>query len=93
MEFEWDEAKSEQNLCQRGFGFDYAALLFDSPVLETIDNRRDYGEIRVQAIGQVGEDILFVTYTDRSNRKSRRIISARKANRKERLLWQSFVNP
>ncbi|MEJ0050817.1 MAG: BrnT family toxin [Methylovirgula sp.] len=40
----------------------------------------------------MGEDILFVTYTDR-NGEIRRIISARKANRKERLLWQSFVNP
>ena len=92
MDFEWDEAKSEQNLRQRGFGFDYAACLFEGPVLETIDSRCDYGEIRIQAIGQVGEDILFVTYTDR-NGESRRIISARKANRKERLLWQSFVNP
>jgi hypothetical protein len=27
---------------------------------------RDYGEVRMQAIGQVGEDVLFVVYTDRN---------------------------
>ena len=91
MDFEWDDIKSELNLRQRGFGFDYAALIFNSPVLETTDTRRAYGEIRVQAIGQVDQNVLFVTYTDRNG--IRRIISARKANKKERLIWQSFVNP
>ncbi len=91
MDFEWDEAKSEQTFRQRGFGFDYAARIFDGPVLEAADTRFSYGEARIQAIGQIGDDILFVTYTDRDG--IRRIISARKANRKERLLWQSSVNP
>jgi uncharacterized protein len=91
MEFEWDEAKSEWTYRQRGFGFDYVARMFDGPVLEAVDARRVYGEVRVQAIGQVGNDILFVTYTDRDG--IRRIISARRASRKERNLWQSFVNP
>ena len=53
------------------------------------DERRDYGEVRVQAIGQVGEDVLFVVYTDRDT--ARHIISARLASRKERTLWQSFA--
>jgi uncharacterized protein len=91
MEFEWDDAKSDQNLKQRGFGFDYAACVFDGPTIETADDRRAYGEIRTRAIGQVDENVLVVIYTDRN--KIRRIISARKANRRERQLWQSFVNP
>jgi uncharacterized protein len=48
-----------------------------------------YGEGRIQAIGRVGDDILFVVYTDRGD--ARHIISARLANRKERRLWQSFA--
>jgi uncharacterized protein len=56
-----------------------------------VDGRRAYGEIRILAIGQVDENVLVVIYTDRN--KIRRIVSARKANRRERQLWQSFVNP
>ncbi len=89
MLFEWDEAKSRRALSERGFGFDYAARICLGPTLEKEDNRRDYGEVRMQAIGQIGEDVLFVVYTDRSN--ARHIISARLASRKERRLWQSFA--
>ena len=89
MLFEWDEAKSRRNLSERGFGFDYAACIFLAATLEKQDDRRDYGEIRMQAIGQAGNDVLFVVYTDRSD--ARHIISARLANRKERKSWHSFA--
>ena len=89
MLFEWDEAKSRRTLNERGFGFDYAARIFRGPTLEKRDDRRDYGETRMQAVGQVGDDVLFVVYTDRDN--SRHIISARLASRKERISWRSFA--
>jgi uncharacterized protein len=89
MIFEWDDAKSLRNLLERGLGFDHAAAIFIGPTLEARDNRRDYGEVRVQAIGRSGDDILYVVYSDRN--EVRRIISARLANKKERRLWQSFV--
>jgi uncharacterized protein len=91
MLFEWDEAKSRRTFNDRGFGFDYAARIFLGPTLEKQDERRDYGEVRVQSIGQVGDDVLFVVYTDRGS--VRHIISARLANRKERKLWHSFADP
>ena len=87
MLFEWDEAKSRRNLNERGFGFEYAARIFLNPTLERLDNRREYGEVRIQAIGRVIDDILFVVYTDRGDA----FISARLASRKERRLWQSFA--
>jgi uncharacterized DUF497 family protein len=89
MLFEWDEAKSRRNLTERGFGFEYAARIFLGPTLEKLDNRREYGEVRIQAIGRVIDDILFVVYTDRGD--ARHIISARLTSRKERRLWQSFA--
>jgi uncharacterized DUF497 family protein len=89
MLFEWDEAKSRRTLEERGFGFEYAARIFLGPTLERQDDRREYGEMRVQAIGQVSDDVLFVVFTDRDD--IRHIISARLANRKERRLWQSFA--
>jgi hypothetical protein len=89
MVFDWDEAKSRRNLHERGFGFNYAAGIFAGPTLERQDDRRDYGEVRVQAIGRAYDDILFVVYTDRGD--ARHIISARRADRKERKLWLSFA--
>jgi uncharacterized DUF497 family protein len=91
MEFEWDEDKSDANLAERGFGFDYAALIFEHPTLETVDDRKDYGEVRMRAMGKADDDLLMVIYTDRD--EVRRIISARQASRKERRLWQSFGRP
>jgi len=87
MKIAFDVAKHERNLRERGFGFDYAALIFDGPTFEWPDRRRDYGEERIIAIGGVGPDVLTVVYTDRG--ETRRIISARRANTKERRLWLS----
>lgn len=91
MDFEWDDAKSARNFRERGLSFEDAARVFLGPTVEIVDERRPYGETRVKAIGVVEGEFLVVVYTDR--REARRIISARKANRKERELWRSFVNP
>ena len=87
MLFEWDVAKHERNLRERGFGFDVAALVFEGETMEAIDDRRDYGEVRVRAIGQSSGIVIHVVYTDRAER--RRIISARLASRQERTLWHA----
>lgn len=87
MEFGWDDAKHERNLRERGFGFDFAALIFEGRTLERVDARRLYDETRVQAIGAVDGRVLFVVYTDRGD--VRRIISARDADRRERELWHA----
>jgi uncharacterized protein len=87
VEFEWDPAKSEATYRIRGFDFAYASRIFSGDRIETIDTRTDYGEIRIEAIGQVGPDVLTVIYTRRGS--VLRIISARRANRKERARWHS----
>jgi uncharacterized DUF497 family protein len=85
MEFDWNDAKHERNIRERGLGFDFAALIFMGRVLSQVDDRADYGETRIKAIGEVDGIVLAVIYTDRED--VRWIISARKANRKERALW------
>ena len=82
MLFEWDDAKHRANLAKHCFGFDFAARIFDGPVVERLDMRHDYGETRIVTLGRVGRDWLVVTYTWRG--LARRIISARRASRKER---------
>jgi uncharacterized DUF497 family protein len=82
MQFEWDEAKSERNRLLRGLPFGLAIPLFEGLVVERLDARRDYGEIRMCAVGEVGGLYLACVYTDRGG--IRRIISLRRANRRER---------
>jgi uncharacterized DUF497 family protein len=82
MEFEWDEAKSETCLLERGFDFTYVIRVFLDPCrLVRADTRWDYGEDRYQLLGRIEGRVFFVAYTLRG--QTIRIISARKANRRE----------
>lgn len=88
MDFTWDDAKDARTQADRGFGFAFAIRIFAGRVLEQTDGRQDYGEVRVKAIGEAEGFILVVIYTDRGDGE-RRIISARRAARKERELWDT----
>jgi uncharacterized protein len=87
MKFEWDEAKHAKTLRERGIGFDDGARIFARRVLIWEDARRDYGEDRFRAVGETDGDILHVAFTWR--RSVVRIISVRRASRKEAGLWLS----
>ena len=92
MDFEWDPAKSEANLRERGFDFEFATLVFEGPTLEVQDRRHDYGESRIVAIGLADGLDLTVIYTDRRDSRGnivRRIISARRSNRRERKAYKA----
>ena len=93
MRFEWDPEKSETNLRDRAFDFEFATLIFEGPTLEKVDRRKDYGEKRVMAIGLAGDIALTVVYTDRFDEAGelvRRIISARRSNRREREAYEEI---
>ena len=91
MKFEWDENKSKKNRELRNLSFNSAKQVFkDKSKLTLIDKRKDYSEIRVVTIGQIRVlllkvIIILVVSTDRNGKK--RIISARKANKKERRVY------
>lgn len=87
MEFSWDSRKSEANPALRGFDFAFATLIFDGPTLERADTREDYDEARIIAIGLAQGIPLTVVYTD-STAGWRRIISARRSNRREREAYE-----
>ena len=87
MTFDWDPAKSDRNLAQRGFDFEFASQLFATTYVEFDDTRREYGERRVVALGVADNIPLTVVFTDRvvaDGAIVRRIISARVSHRKER---------
>jgi uncharacterized DUF497 family protein len=82
MNFEWDEAKSDNCFKERGFDFAYAAQAFFDPERHIrTDLRHSYGEVRVQLFGRIGPRIFVLVYTSRPD--TTRIISARKANTRE----------
>jgi uncharacterized DUF497 family protein len=86
VEFEWDEAKNKANILKHGIDFDDAIGIFNGQVLERVDARRDYGEMRIIAIGVVEGRELVLVYTMRG--RMCRIISARRARRDERRTYR-----
>jgi uncharacterized protein len=95
VRFTWDAANSDRNLAERGFDFAFASLIFDGPTVERLDNRQDYGERRMVALGLADGIPLTVVYTDRAEGGAevvRRIISARVSDRRERKAYrQAFA--
>jgi hypothetical protein len=89
-DFEWDPAKEAKNIRERDLDFHTAAGIWDNDVSERVDDRKDYGETRVLAFGPVNGRLMAVLYTRRGAR--RRIISARKANRREQRQFEAERN-
>ena len=79
MQFEWDENKRRANIRRHGIDFLDAALAFAADTIEWIDDREDYGEERMIALGLSGLIVLRITYTLRGD--TIRIISAQRASR------------
>ena len=86
--FEWDEAKAAANLLKHGVSFDEAVTVFgddmaltysDTDHSETEDRSRTYG------LSHKGK-LLVVVHTERRN--NIRLISARKATRYEKTIYQ-----
>ena len=85
-DFEWDSAKSDANLRERGFGFDVATAAFlDSDHLTIDTTRAADGESRQKLIGMIDDKLFAVVFTMRG--AITRIISARRANTKEMRIY------
>jgi uncharacterized protein len=85
--FEWDEAKSERNRRERGFDFAFAARVFEGAYLADEDRRKDYGEPRYIAIGEVDGFGLTVVWTKRGS--NRRIIATWPSSNQERKKYRA----
>ena len=92
LEFEWDEDKAIANLAKHRVSFLTAAEVFANEILERIDDREDYGEIRWIALGRVEAEVFRVVFTWRGD-KLIRIISAQKASKDEREIYYRAALP
>lgn len=86
MDFEWDDAKNRANIAKHGIDFTRAKEIFFGPVVDFVDERRNYGETRRAAIGVVERREVYVVFTVRG--EAYRIISARRAKRDERRTYR-----
>ena len=89
MQFEWDPAKALRNLAKHGISFDEASTVFGDPLAGTIsDPQRSADEERLVTIGHSDRGVLIVVvHVERGSRT--RIISARRATRRERRRYES----
>lgn len=84
MQFEWDPKKAASNAKKHGVTFDEAMTVFNDFTAITFDDPdHSVEEDRFLTIGTSSKNrVLFISHTDRSG--SLRIISARKADKRER---------
>jgi uncharacterized protein len=69
-----------------------AAAIFDSEIVERVDDREDYGELRFVGLGRVDFEVYRVVYTWPAEDVVR-IISAQKASRHEREIYYRTTFP
>lgn len=86
MEIEYDIVKNQINLEARGIDFESAHDFDFETAFQVIDDRKDYGETRYRAIGFIRNRLHALVYTRISN--GIRVISLRKANRREIKLYE-----
>ena len=91
MVYEWHAAKAKANLQKHGVSFDDAATVFLDPLALTYPDPYHSGEEeREITIGRTaGHRVVFVSHCQRGNRL--RIISARKATRRERGQYEEGI--
>ena len=87
MRFQYDPAKAAANVRSHGVSFPDAEGVFKDPLALTIEDPDARGERRYVAVGlgSLGE-LLVVVYTERE--AECRLISARRATRKERKAYE-----
>ena len=89
FKFEWDDQKAASNLLKHGVSFDEAVSVFgDAMALTFSDTDHTDVEDRSRTYGLSNEArLLVVIHTERRN--GVRIISARKATRYEKSIYQN----
>ena len=93
--FSWDEEKNESNRKKHGVGFEMAQFVFNDPLHISRQDRVENGEQRWQTMGIVGSVVLLlVAHTwqvTEDNSEHIRIISARRATRMEKIVYEKNV--
>ncbi len=91
MKITFDPSKNERNLRERGISFELAADFDFETATYVEDTRKDYGETRIRALGFIEDRLHALVFTTRGT--ALRVISLRKANRKEVKMYEKAAKP
>lgn len=86
MQISFDLNKSEINISERGLAFDLVEQFDFETALFTVDDRKDYREIRIRALGQLSGRVHALVFVKTNS--GIRVISFRKANTREVALYE-----
>ncbi len=89
MRITYDLVKREKTLAERGLDFDDALSVFAGVTVEVVDDRLDYGEVRIICYGLFSGRVVVVGYTPRG--EDRHVFSMRKANSREQAHLSSYL--
>jgi len=84
--FEWNEKKCRENRRKHGLSFEDVELVFEGDSITFLDDRLDYGEERYITLGTMAGRTVVIVHTLRG--ETIRIISMRKANAREKKIYQ-----
>jgi uncharacterized DUF497 family protein len=87
MIYEWDEAKNRGNVAKHGMDFSDAEQVLSGSCVTFADSRFDYGEDRLITLGLLAGRVVIIAHVPRGDDITR-IISMRKANRREQRIYQ-----
>jgi uncharacterized DUF497 family protein len=87
MTYEWDEVKNRSNFAKHGLDFADAEQVLTGPCVTFVDSRIDYGEVRLMTLGLLAGRVVVIAHAPRGE-DTTRIISMRKANRREQEIYQ-----
>ena len=93
IKFEWDENKNQTNIKKHGISFKKAEEVFyDTNAIFNTDAAHSHTEERFVIIGLSKDSkLLTVCYCERKKVENIRIISAREATTKEKILYGGYL--
>lgn len=91
MNITFDAAKNERNIAERGLSFELVKVFDFDTATFTKDNRRNYGEVRLRALGFLGNRVHALVFVEAPD--GIRVISFRKANKREIKAYEQATRP
>ena len=89
MRIEFDSAKRDKTLVERGLDFAKAYEVFAGVHFTGQDDRQNYAEDRFITVGLLEGRLVVMVWTPRG--EGRRIISMRKANDREKVYYAQYL--
>jgi len=88
--FEWDPSKARSNITKHRLSFELAITAFDDPsgLIAVADKHSTPDETREWLIGESDSGLLVVVFTKRDQGRTWRLISARRANRRDQQRYE-----